>query len=128
MKINQMKESKYISQGDVEGGKVVTVSKLDQENVAAADKPEEIKWILHFKEFQKPLVLNWTNIQLMAVCTGSEDSDDWTGKKVELYVDPTISFGGKIVGGVRIRQASKDAKPTENPAPAFDDPIPGFDD
>ncbi len=107
MRIGEMKDSKYIKKEDVgEKGKVLTVKELKNENVAGENAAEEMKWILYFNEAQKGVVLNWTNIQMTAKICGSEDSDDWTGKKVELYEDPTIGFGGKIVGGIRIRKPS----------------------
>ena len=36
---------------------------------------------------------------------GSKNSDDWTGKQIELYHDPNVSFGGEVLGGIRVRKA-----------------------
>ena len=126
MNINDMKESRFVAQKDVREPKTLTISKLGQDNVAGEDKPEELRWVLYFKEASKGLVLNQTNSQLAAMVTGSEESDDWPGKKVELFVDPTISYGGKIVGGVRIRPAPTggEAAPAEAKKEDFDDDIP----
>ena len=103
MRIGEMKESKYLKKEDVGQGKLVTIKSLEQVNVAMEDQPEEIKWVIHFQEFPKGMVLNWTNIQLIAKATGSEETDTWTGKKVVVYEDPNVSFGGKLTGGIRIR-------------------------
>lgn len=134
MRIGEMKESKYIKKEDVgEAGKTLTIRELKHENVAGENQPEEMRYIMFFKEAQKGLVLNWTNIQLAAQICGSEDTDDWTGKAIQLYEDPSISFGGKIVGGVRLRKppagsqyeadAKADAHSEINPPP-FDDDVP----
>jgi len=66
------------------------------------------------------MVLNSTNIQLLAKACESEDTDDWIGKKVIIYSDPNVSFGGKLVGGLRVKLPIK--KKTLAPAGGkFDD-------
>lgn len=101
--INQMIESKYLKQSDVDGEVEVTITKIGQINVAREDEQPDMKWAVRFQEFQKPMVLNSTNIQLLAKSCGSEESEDWIGKKVILFADPNVSFGGKLVGGLRFR-------------------------
>lgn len=103
MHVNQLKESKFLKKEDVGTGLLVTIEGLSQENVSKEGAPEEMKYALHFKESEKPLILNSTNGQLIAQITGEEDTDHWAGHKIVLYNDPTISFGGKIVGGIRCR-------------------------
>jgi len=110
MHISKMTESKYLKQADVEEDVLVTVASLDKQNVAQADAEPEWKWCLRFREFDKPMVLNSTNIQLLAKACASEDTDDWLGKQVVLYTDPNVSYGGKLVGGLRIRAARKPVK------------------
>ena len=81
--------------------------------VALEDMPgdgHEKRYALYFRELPKGLVLNATTIRVLAKAFG-EDSDDWTGKKVTLYVDPNVSFKGQVVGGLRLRPM-KPAKPT----------------
>ena len=107
MRIGEMKETKYIKKEDVGEGKLVTIAKMEQQNVAMDDQPEEIKWIIHFQEFNKGMVLNWTNIQLIAKAVGSEETENWIGKKIVIYEDPNVSFGGKLVGGIRVRAVKK---------------------
>ena len=116
-KIGEMIESKYLKQSDVEDEREFTIRKIGKGNVAREDEPEDIKWMVAFEETKKPMVLNSTNIQLMAKACGSEDTDDWVGKKVTIYVDPNVSFGGKLVGGLRV----KVSRPSKKPAGKFDD-------
>ena len=42
----------------------------------------------------------------------TEDSDNWIGKQLKLYCDPTVVWGGKTVGGVRISHLSDIDGPT----------------
>ena len=103
MHVSELKESRFLRKEDVGEGQLVVIEKLTQENVSAEGQKERMRWCVWFKNVDKPLVLNSTNGQLIAKITGSEDSDRWAGAVVEIYNDPTISFGGKIVGGIRVR-------------------------
>jgi len=55
-------------------------------------------------------------MQLIARFTGSEDTENWEGKRIILYDDPSVSFGGKLTGGIRVREFK--GKKVES---AFDD-------
>lgn len=102
-KISEMKSSKFLKKEDVGEGVTCTITGVSQENVAKEGVDPEMKWCLHFSNLDKPLVLNSTNMQLIAKFLGSEDTDDWEGKKIILYDDPSVSFGGKLTGGIRVR-------------------------
>src|SRR4051812_24294275 len=116
-KLSEMIESKYLRKEDLKGGDViVTITKIGQVNVAVEDAPPELKWAARMKEFSKPLVLNGTNLQLLAKACASEDTDDWIGRQVVLYVDDNVSFGGRIVGGLRVRAHRPPKPPATAPA------------
>jgi hypothetical protein len=131
MNINELKKSNFLTRGDVGKGMLVTIKGVHQENVAKDGAPEELRWCLDFNEAEKPCVLNSTNGQLIAKITGSEDSDRWTGHKIVLYDDPSVSFGGKLVGGIRVRAprnqpaAKPAAKAVPAPEPSDNDGGPG---
>lgn len=101
--INEIKNSKFLKKEDVGEGVIVTITDCTEENTAKEGSTPEMKWALHFRELEKPMVLNSTNAQIIAKITGKDDTDDWIGARVELYSDPSISFGGKLVGGIRVR-------------------------
>ncbi len=110
MHINKLKESKYLAKEDCMPPLLVTIAGLSSANMAKENEPEETKYILQFQESVKPdgdplkpMVLNTTNGQLIAHVTGSEETDDWVGKKITLYNDPSVSFGGKLTGGIRVQ-------------------------
>ena len=110
MKISEIKNSRFLTKEDCADGIVVTIGKVVQDNVATPDQPAEMKYTLEFEEELKPLVLNSTNAQLIALFLGSDETDDWQGKRVVLFNDEGVSFAGKIVGGIRAR---KYEEPTE---------------
>jgi len=53
-----------------------------------------------------------TVIQLLNDVWGTEDSDDFIGRRVELYRDATVKFGRDVPGGVRLRAVSHIAQAT----------------
>lgn len=103
MHISGLKQSRFLTRADAGRGILCTIREVFQENVAKEGAPEELRWCVAFHEQEKPMVLNSTNAQLIAQITGQEDTDNWAGHKVVLYDDPSISFGGKLVGGIRVR-------------------------
>lgn len=110
MKISQMLDSKYLKQEDVDADTPVTVKKITKVNIARDDAEPEYKWAVSFNEFERPLLLNKTNLKRMAKALG-DDSDDWIGNQVVLYVDEDVEYAGEVVGGLRIR-AMKREKPS----------------
>jgi hypothetical protein len=122
MKTSQMRESKFLKQSDVGAGSLMTVTGVNPHNVAKEGAEPEQKWCLEFSESDKPLVLNSINIQLCEKIFGSDDTDDWVGQRIVLYVDPTVSYGGKVTGGIRVRAPKKAAA-----APVAKAPLPPAD-
>ena len=124
--ISVLKESNFIKKEDCEPPILVTIERVSQENVAKEGAPQELKWCIHFREVDKPMVLNSTNGQIIAQITGSPETDNWTGKQVVLYHDPSVSFGGKLVGGIRCRapRAGTPARPAAQPAMQAEPDVP----
>lgn len=116
MHINQLKDSKYLKKEDCGPGILVTIKALTEEDIAMEGAAPDIKWLLHFHEPVKPLILKTTNAQLIAQITKSEETDHWPGHKIVLYNDPTVPMSGKLVGGIRIRAPRNQAP---KPAPAL---------
>lgn len=119
--VNEMLPSSYLKKEDCDPAILVTISDIKQENLAMEGKPPELKWVMMFAEQEKGIVLNSTNIQLAASICASQDTDGWIGKKIVLYSDPNISFGGKLVGGIRIR-APKTNGQTKQAQPSMTQP------
>jgi len=110
MHISGLKQSNFLTKEDCGHGILVTIERLEQENVAKEGAPQELKYCLYFKEHEKPMVMNSTKGQMIAKITGSEETDTWPGHKIVLYHDPNISFGGKLVGGIACRAPRRFSK------------------
>jgi hypothetical protein len=119
---------KFLKKDDVsEDGDTHTIKKVREENVEQEGKPEKLKWVMYFEDL-KPLILNTTNINRCIQAFKTNESEEWEGQKIIVYADPDIEFGGKIVGGVRLR-AVKQVKPAKGSKPVSpvgddDGPIP----
>ena len=117
--VDDLKSSRFLTKNDVEPPITVTIKCYEKMNVALETEAPEQKWTLYFKEVDKPLVLNVTNGELIGLVTGSRNLDDWIGKQITLYNDKTVSFGGKLIGGVRVRveQPMQPMQPPKDEAP-----------
>lgn len=116
-RVNDMIESKYLKQSDAPDPVIVTIRGVGRINIAKEGEAAEEKWAVRFNEFNKPMLLNSTNIKLLEKACGSDNTDDWKGKEVILYTDENVSFGGQIVGGLRIRKAQAAPKRAAAPDP-----------
>ena len=117
--VNDLRSSKFLKKEDVGQGVLVTIRSVSQENVAKEGAEPELRWTLHFDEFEKPMVLNSTNGQIIGKITGIEDEIEfgWVGKQVVLFHDPNVSFGGKLIGGIRVRAVRRKTAPVQQPVP-----------
>jgi len=122
--VDDLKSSKFLTKNDVDPPILVTIKSYEAMNVAPDNQAPEEKWCLHFNEVDKPLVLNMTNGQLISVIAKSGDFDHWLGKEIVLFNDKTVSFAGRITGGIRVR-AKKGSQ--TNPNYVGDDPPPPTD-
>ena len=96
--------SKYLAKNDVgDDGLVLTIKGFKTETIEG-DHGDEQKVIMYFVEDIKPMVLNRTNSQLVGIATGATSAGEARGKQVVVYNDPSISFGGKVTGGIRIKK------------------------
>lgn len=123
----------YLRATDLQGPITATISHVVEEQVGAEDE-REAKLVMHFMKGQKGLVLNQTNLQACAALYGDE-TDAWTGKRIELYVDPNVFFSGKKIGGLRLRapapapaKAKQALAPAAPPVPVEEERVPGVDE
>ena len=100
MKILKSFGGKFVRADDITAPAVVTIERVEMENVGNDDKPEE-KPVLYFAGRTKGCVLNRTNAMAIANRYG-DDTDTWTDKEVIVFPDQTM-FQGKMVDCIRMR-------------------------
>lgn len=122
-RVSDMKgPGKFLRQSDVGAGLRLTIAAIEKHNVAADGAPLDEKWCMEFRQIDKPLVLNQTNIQICEKAFSSDNTDDWIDNEVIAYVDPNVSYGGKLTGGIRLRMPRSAAKVVAKPVPVEEDP------
>src|SRR5437762_9141728 len=104
MKTSQLKQSKFLKKEDVDPPVNFTIKAVKEVNVAFEDEDPKYRWVMFFNEVEKGLVLNVENGELLEEVTGSDDSDNWIGQRIQLWANPNVKYGGKKVGGIRIRR------------------------
>ncbi len=95
MKLNELFPRKYATGEDLAGKSVtLTISHLRLEKMIPTPGAAPVeKWVVFFKEAQKGIVLSKTLAFQISKVVGSEDTEDWTGKKVVLYPEPVNVAG-----------------------------------
>jgi hypothetical protein len=102
MNIDQAFPSKYLKAEDLQGRPhIVKMNFIRIEEVGQGGRTEK-KPVLYFVGKEKGLVLNITNANAIKIMHGRE-SDDWTGKEIEIYPTET-DFQGDRVPCIRVRE------------------------
>ena len=95
---------KYLKANQLtEEGTVHTIISCEEEAIQSQTGADEMKWVLYLSDDLKPLILNSTNINRLIAACGTDDVDLWAGKQIVVYCDPSISYGGSVTGGCRVR-------------------------
>jgi hypothetical protein len=97
----------YLGEGDFQPGQeiIATIKKVaSSEKVQGADGKSENKAVVHFAEQTiKPMILNVARSKAIEKVCGSGYFEDWTGVKIQLYVQSGVKAFGEVVNAVRVR-------------------------
>ena len=97
----------YLRKEDVEpfgvDGRNLTIKKVVKDSILSEGDEVE-KWFMYFEEVSNPLVLNKTNAEEVENFLHIDDTDDWPGMKVNIFIDPNVQYKGKKIGGIRLRE------------------------
>jgi hypothetical protein len=89
------------------GARVFTIERVSKGN---AEQPVQI----YLAEFERPWRPGKSMRRVLVACWGPNASS-YVGRRVELFCDPDVIFGGQAVGGTRVRRLSHIEKPTKIP-------------
>ena len=81
---------------------ILTISAVKREMITGTGGKKEECPVCHWKENQKPMILNVTNMKTIAKMYGPY-IENWAGKRVQIYAS-TTKFGGDTVECLRIRK------------------------
>ena len=79
--------------------RIIKVTKVD---VTKGDQPVSV---FFYGDNGRPWKPSKGMRRILSGAWGKE-SDNWIGKHAELYFDPSVKFGGKEVGGIRVKALS----------------------
>jgi len=95
--------SNFLKAEDLQGKKpIVTIASADvvEKDYGDGQGPKK-QVVLAFNGTEKVLGLNRTNANRLAELIGSDDSDDWVGASIKLFVEQ-VTFQNKVVPAIRI--------------------------
>ena len=111
---------KHAQAADLQGREVTAVIDKVAPEDFVNDGVKSTKPVLHFRGGKlKPVVMNKTNFLIASKILGDDDST-WPGKRVTLGTE-LVSFNGRVVESIRIKQPATAAPPTAEEPPPFDD-------
>jgi hypothetical protein len=109
--------AKYLKKEDIPSPINTSILWTKEEEVTAPGKGTETRLVLYFDGLKKGLVLNTANAEALAEITGTDEYEQWSDVPIELYVDPDVKYGGKKIGGIRIRKPTLVQVPVQEPEP-----------
>lgn len=81
----------------------LTIAKVTRDELQLPGRSDVTeKVVIAFSEAKKRLVCNKTNVAAIKSHHGKKVAD-WLGKKITVKYDPSVKFGRKTVGGVRVK-------------------------
>lgn len=84
------------------GDLIAVIEYVAQEEVTGTGGKKEVEVVAHLRG-QKPFILNKTNMKTIQKLYRTPYIEEWSGRAIQIYYDPTIKFGRDTVGGLRIR-------------------------
>ncbi len=107
---SELATSRFFKAEEVKEVPVVHVIKsITKEKVEFQGKPPEALAIIRFEDTDREMIAKNDVQNFLKENFGVPSA--CVGKAVELYFDKTVKFGGKSVGGLRLRQPSGDQGP-----------------
>lgn len=82
--------------------KILTIAKITREKIIGTGGKKKEETVAHFKEAEKPMILNRTNCKTIAKVYKTNFIEEWTGKQVQIFVEMVDAFGEQVEA-LRIR-------------------------
>lgn len=94
--------SNYVKAKDVTKSQTLTVSAVEAKEFTN-DGKTKTSLVIFFKELEQGVVACKESLSQLIEIFGTDETDDWAGKKVVLFHDVNVKYAGKRVGGLRFR-------------------------
>lgn len=95
----------YLGEADFREGeeKIATIARVVRDETVVTAEGKSKKAVVHFQEQLKPMILNVARSKSIEKVSGSPYFEDWTGVKIQLYIEHGIKAFGDVVSAVRVR-------------------------
>jgi hypothetical protein len=104
-------ESKYLKHEELDGHDWdFTVDRVERHEMKNNEGQKEQKFVVFFKEMEKGMILNATNMKTITKLMGTNESDEWKGNRITVYTKDDIEMGGEMKSGLRVRPKAPVAK------------------
>jgi hypothetical protein len=101
--LNDLFPSPYLAASDVENKPAVTIKSVTKKTMKNRDGEDEVKPVIFFNEFEKGMVLNKTNADIIGSLLGPV-IEEWYGERVQLHSVMVEAFG-KRQPAIRVLEA-----------------------
>jgi len=94
----------YLGSYSIENGQdlILTIKSVKNEMVIGADGKKEECVVCYFNENVKPMILNSTNMKMIAKLYKTPYIEQWAGKQIQIGTEKVKAFGD-VVDALRIR-------------------------
>ncbi len=95
----------YLGAYSIEDGRdlILTIKNVREEQVIGADGKKDDCVVCYFYENVKPMILNSTNMKMIAKLYKTNFIEEWIGKKIQVGVEQVRAFGD-IVDALRVKK------------------------
>lgn len=95
----------YLGAYSLEKGQdlILTISSVQQEMVTGPEGKKEQCLVCHWKENEKPMILNVTNAKTIEKLLKTPYIEEWSGHKIQIGSERVKAFG-EVVDALRVRQ------------------------
>jgi|SRR6266480_4280194 len=98
---SELSNKRFFGTDDVRDQSVVaTIAGFGREEMENDGNTEKVS-VMHLEGQDRSVILKTTTLNTLKDLFGTPN--DAVGKPIELYFDASVSFGGKRVGGLRLR-------------------------
>lgn len=115
--IRTMFDSKYLGSWDFPADTTVTIARVEGGVVEGEKGRKDKKPIIHFKGWEKPLVMNKTLQKALYAMYGTYSAKQLIGKRVTLYATTCRGAEGGTVACVRARPKVPETPGVPQPQP-----------
>lgn len=115
--IDALAPGRYLKKAQLEKPRLATIKTIRTENVAPENRQPSLKPVVYFHEFEEGVPAGAETRESLKVALGTQEVAEMIGRKVVIYVNPEIMYGGKRVGGIRFRAPKPRPEAQGIPAP-----------